>query len=165
MKKKKNKKKKYEEKDEEEEEPGCFPDTHAQSFEIALIICFILSCVLLIVNMLLTLRFFKSNYVLLILEIIPTALNFISIILSVTLRLWRSDGSVFKKNFSSSNCVSCLLLVLIIINLLLSIIEEVVFGFLHSMKNSNKFSDILKLIKKADKKGYIFELNDSQMKI
>ena len=139
MKKKKNKKKKYEEEEEEEEEPGCFPDTHAQSFEIALIICFILSCVLLIVNMLLTLRYFKSNYVLLILEIIPTALNFISIILSVTLRLWRSDGSVFKKNFSSSNCVSCLLLVLIIINLLLCIIEEVLFGFLHSMKNKNKF--------------------------
>ena len=83
MKKKKNKKKKYEEEEEEEEEPGCFPDTHAQSFEIALIICFILSCVLLAVNMILTLRSFKSNYLLLILEIIPTALNFISIILSI----------------------------------------------------------------------------------
>ena len=78
MKQKKN----YEEM-EEEEEPGCCPDTHAQVYEIALIICFILSFVLLTINIFITLWFFQSNYILLILEIIPAALNFISIILSV----------------------------------------------------------------------------------
>ena len=62
----------------------------------------------------LTLIHFKIFYLLLILEIILIALNFISTILSIILRLWRSDESVFEKNFSSSSWVSCLLLVLVL---------------------------------------------------
>ena len=155
------KQKKYE----EEEDPGCFPDTHAQCFEIALIICFAISCVLLIVNTILTLWFFKSNYVLLILEIILITLNIISIILSVILRLWRSDGSVFKKNFSSSKCVSCLLLVLIIINEILTILEEVLFYLKTNGSDSNTVLSIVKIIDKAKKKGYDVKSNDSKKKI
>ena len=164
MVKKKKQKKNYEEM-EEEEEPGCCPDTHAQVYEIALIICFILSFVLLTINIFITLWFFQSNYILLILEIIPAALNFISIILSVFLRCWRSDGTVFKKNFSSSNCVSCLLSVLIIINLILSIVEEVLFSFIQSKNHSPTVMSIVKIINKAEKKGYSVDPNDMQQKI
>jgi hypothetical protein len=145
---KKKKQEEEEEEVEEEEEPGCCADTHAKCFEIVLILGFVLSFIVLIVNLILTLDFFKSSILLLILEIIPIAFNFISIILSVILRLWRSDESVFKKNFSSSNCVSCLLLVIIIINLLLSIVEEVLYYFVYTIINleAGQDEDINKLI-------------------
>ena len=144
----KKKKQEEEEEEEEEEEPGCCADTHAKCFEIVLILGFVLSFIVLIVNLILTLDYFKSSILLLILEIIPIAFNFISIILSVILRLWRSDESVFKKNFSSSSCVSCLLLVIIIINLLLSIVEEVLYYFIYTITNpaSNQDEDTNKLI-------------------
>ena len=103
---------------------GCCPNTHTKFYEITLIIGFSLSLVLLILNMYLSLWFFKMSYYLLSLEIIPIAFNVINILLSIILRCWRSDGSVLKINFSSSICVSCFLLVLIIINLLSSIVEE-----------------------------------------
>ena len=95
------------------EEQGCCPDTHAKYFEIILIIGFLLSIILLIINMILNLWYFKGSTFLLIFEIVPIALNAISIILSIILRMWRSDDSVLKKNFSSSSNVSCFLLVLI----------------------------------------------------
>jgi len=142
----KKKKQEEEEEEEEEEEPGCCADTHAKYFEIVLIIGFVLSFILLIVNMILTLVYFKSSYFLLIVEIILIAFNFISIILSVILRLWRSDESVFKKNFSSSNCVSCLLLVIVIINLLLSLVEEVLYSFIQGVGVDKENDFILKIL-------------------
>ena len=142
----KKKKQEEEEEEEEEEEPGCCADTHAKCFEIVLILGFVLSFILLIVNIILTLGFFKLFTVLLILEIILIALNFISIILSVILRLWRSDESVFKKNFSSSSCVSCLLLVIIIINLLLSLVEEVLYSFIQGVGVDKENDFVLKIL-------------------
>ena len=75
---------------------------------------------------------FKYSYALFIIEIGLIALNFISIILSIILRVWRSDGSVHNKNFSSSNSVAIFNIVLVIINLLASIAEEVLFSFVIS---------------------------------
>ena len=75
---------------------------------------------------------FKYSYALFIIEIGLIALNFISIILSIILRVWRSDGSVHNKNFSSSNNVAIFNIVLVIINLLASIAEEVLFSFVIS---------------------------------
>jgi len=109
------------------EKQGCCPDTHAKYFEIILIIGFILSFIILTINILLSLWFFKLTLYLLILGILTITLNFISHILAISLRIWRSDGSVLKKNFSSSSSVSCFLLVVIIINILSSILEEAVY--------------------------------------
>ena len=111
---------------------GCCPSVHAKTFEIILIIGFILSIIILIVNLVLSLWCFKYSYALFIIEIGLIALNFISIILSIILRVWRSDGSVLNKNFSSSNSVAIFNIVLVIINLLASIAEEVLFSFIIS---------------------------------
>ena len=111
---------------------GCCPSVHAKTFEIILIIGFILSIILLIVNLVLSLWCFKYSYALFIIEIGLIALNFISIILSIILRVWRRDGSVHNKNFSSSNNVAIFNIVLVIINLLASIAEEVLFSFVIS---------------------------------
>ena len=111
---------------------GCCPSVHAKTFEIILIIGFILSIILLIVNLVLSLWCFKYSYALFIIEIGLIALNFISIILSIILRVWRRDGSVHNKNFSSSNNVAIFNIVLVLINLLASIAEEVLFSFVIS---------------------------------
>ena len=111
---------------------GCCPSVHAKTFEIILINGFGLSITLLIVNLALSLWCFKYSYALFIIEIGLIALNFISIILSIILRVWRRDGSVHNKNFSSSNNVAIFNIVLVIINLLASIAEEVLFSFVIS---------------------------------
>ena len=114
----------------------------------------------------LTLIHFKIFYLLLILEIILIALNFISTILSIILRLWRSDESVFKKNFSSSSCISCLLLVIIIINLLLSIIEEILYIFFYMLSNptENTPEIIIKILDKIINND-VEEPNENKFKI
>ena len=56
-------------------------------------------------------------------------LNFICFIISIILRCWRSDGSVLKENFSSSNSAAIFNIVLVIINILASITEDVLFSF------------------------------------
>ena len=85
------------------EKQGCCPDTHAKYFEIILIyyllIGFILSFIILTINILLSLWFFKLTFYLLILGILTITLNFISHILAISLRIWRSDGSVLRKKF------------------------------------------------------------------
>ena len=111
---------------------GCCPSVHAKNFEIILIIGFILSIILLTVNLILTLWCFKYSYTLFIIEIGLVALNFISIILSIILRVWRSDGSVHNQNSSSSSGVAIFNIFLVIINLLASIAEEVLFSFVIS---------------------------------
>ena len=114
------------------ENKGCCPNSHAKCFEIILIIGFILSIAILIVNLILNLWCFKASDVILAFNIIPIGLNGISAILSIILRLWRSDDSVFKNNFSSSSSVAYLLLVVVIINLLSSITEEVLYSFIYN---------------------------------
>ena len=82
--------------------------------------------------MILNLWCFKASDIILAFNIIPIGLNGISAILSIILRLWRSDDSVFKNNFSSSSSVAYLLLVVVIINLLSSITEEVLYSFIYN---------------------------------
>ena len=123
-----------------------------------MLIGFSLSLALLIVNMILTLWCFKASYCLLSLEIVIIALNAINIILSIILRCWRSNGSVFKNNFSVSICVLYFILVLIIINLLSSLVEEFFYFFIYAVyeekiNNSEFIIDILNKIVNANKLG------------
>jgi len=108
---------------------GCCPSVHAKIFEIILIIGFILPIILLIINLVITLWCFKCSYSLFIIEIGLLVLNFICFIISIILRCWRSDGSVLKENFSSSNSAAIFNIVLVIINILASITEDVLFSF------------------------------------
>jgi len=92
---------------------GCCPSVHAKIFEIILIIGFILPIILLIINLVITLWCFKCSYSLFIIEIGLLVLNFICFIISIILRCWRSDGSVLKENFSSSNSAAIFNIVLV----------------------------------------------------
>lgn len=151
------------------ENKGCCPNSHAKCFEIILIIGFILSLAILIVNLILNLWCFKASDIILAFNIIPIGLNGISAILSIILRLWRSDDSVFKNNFSSSSSVAYLLLVVVIINLLSSITEEVLYSFIYNFfyydkkmeelaENDNgDESKIVKLGKKVEDNNKILE--------
>ena len=108
---------------------GCFPSNHAKIFEVILIIGFLLANILLIINLILLFWCIKLSYPLLIIKIRLIALNAICLILSIILRVWRSDDSVFNTKLLSSYCVAIINLVLVIINLLSSITEEVLFSF------------------------------------
>ena len=162
---------------------GCCPDTHAKCFEIILIIGFALSIIVLTVNFILNLWCFKLSIYLFILIIASIALSAISIIFSIILRVWRSDDSVLRINYSSSNTTSCFLLVLVIINILSSVSEETLYYFIYDyfiienkffectndinnicpeitdlLKKLEKASEILKkILNKVEKKGFGFK--------
>ena len=114
---------------------GCCPSIHAKIFEIILIIGFTLSLISLTVKLIILIWCIKYSYSLLIIGIILMALSTISLVLSIILRVWRSDGSVFNTKFLSSFCIAIINLVLVIINLLSSIAEEVLFSFVISSFN------------------------------
>ena len=64
-------------------DPGCCPNANAKNFEIILIVGFLLTLILLIINLALTAWFFKFSNSLLIIEIVLLALNVLSIILTI----------------------------------------------------------------------------------
>ena len=111
---------------------GCFPSVHAKIFEIILIIGFSISAIVLLINLIITMWFFKFSTSLLIIEIVLLILNVATLILSIILRIWRSNGSVFNITYSSSNCLALLVIILILINFLCTIAEEVIFYFVYS---------------------------------
>ena len=112
---------------------GCCPSLHAKILEIILIIGFTLAFVSLTVNLIILLWCIKRSYPLLIIGIRLIALNAISLVLSIILRAWRSNGSVFNTKFLSSYCLAIINFVLVIINLLSSITEEVLFSYVISI--------------------------------
>jgi len=112
---------------------SCCPSLHAKIIEIILIIGFTLSLVSLTVNLIILLWCIKRSYPLLIIGIRLIALNTISLVLSIILRAWRSNGSVFNTKFLSSYCLAIINFVLVIINLLSSITEEVLFSYVISI--------------------------------
>ena len=112
---------------------GCCPSIHAKIFEIILIIGFTLSLILLIVKLIILVWCIKYSNSLLIIGIILMALSTISLVLSIILRVWRSNGSVFNTKFLSSFCVASINFVLVIINILSSIYEEILFSFVISI--------------------------------
>ena len=137
MPKKKGKdKKKDKDKDKDKDnESGCFDGIEAKIFEIILIVGFFLGVAALVVNLVLTLWCFKHSLYLFITEIGLAGLNVVNIILAVILRIWRSNGSVFKSNLSSSKIITIISLVILIINFLGSAGEDVLFYFLTSYLN------------------------------
>lgn len=108
---------------------GCCGKTHAKIFEILLIVGFSASVAILVVNLVLTMFIFKYSDIIFFSEIGITALNFICIIFSIILRVWRSNGSVLDLHYSSSNAISIIILVIIILNLICSLGEDVLYYF------------------------------------
>ena len=108
---------------------GCCGKTHAKIFEILLIVGFSASVAILVVNLVLTMFIFKYSDIIFFSEIGIAALNFICIIFSIILRVWRSNGSVLDLHYSSSNAISIIILVIIILNLICSLGEDVLYFF------------------------------------
>lgn len=108
---------------------GCCGKTHAKIFEILLIVGFSASVAILVVNLVLTMFIFKYSDIIFFSEIGIAALNFICIIFSIILRVWRSNGSVLDLHYSSSNAISIIILVIIILNLICSLGEDALYYF------------------------------------
>ena len=111
----------------------CCGGVHGKVFEVILILCFISSLILLTVNFVLTMWFFKYSTSIFAIEIVLLAFNFIASILAIILRAWRSNGSVIKDN-SSSYCISIILLLIIIISILGSITTDVLVSYIINFK-------------------------------
>jgi len=109
---------------------GCCGKTHAKIFEILLIVGFSASVAILVVNLVLMMFIFKYSDIIFFSEIGIAALNFICIIFSIILRVWRSNGSVLDIHYSSSNAISIIILVIIILNLICSLGEDVLYYFI-----------------------------------
>ena len=96
----------------------CCGSVNAKAFEILLIIGYILSTAGLTVNFILNMYIFKYSYSIFSLEIVLMALNVFCLIFAIVLRVWRSNGSVLTTSYSSSLCLSSVILVFSIISLL-----------------------------------------------
>ena len=158
MPKKKGKdKKKDKDKDKDKDnESGCFDGIEAKIFEIILIVGFFLGVAALVVNLVLTLWCFKHSLYLFITEIGLAGLNVVNIILAVILRIWRSNGSVFKSNLSLSKIITIISLVILIINFLGSAGEDVLFYFLTSYLNLFKdfnFNELGRILQEPESEG------------
>ena len=105
--------------------------THGKFFEVILIMTFSLGTIFLTINLAVTEWFFKQSHYLLSIEIILLILNVISLSFIIILRYWRSNGSVLTTNYSLSYYFSIIVLSLVIINLLGSICEEILFYFVY----------------------------------
>ena len=158
MPKKKGKdEKKDKDKDKDKDnESGCFDGIEAKIFEIILIVGFFLGVAALVVNLVLTLWCFKNSLYLFISEIGLAGLNVVNIILAVILRIWRSNGSVFKSNLSLSKIITIISLVILIINFLGSAGEDVLFYFLTSYLNLFKdinFNELGRILQDPEPEG------------
>ena len=153
--------------------PGCCANVHGKSFELILIVLFTLGAIIIAANFILTRWYFKQSYILFFIEIGLIALNGLCLLFTIMLRCWRSNGSVLNTNYSSSYCLSIFIIILIIINLLGSIGEEVLFYFVYYIitfdgnKNNTytKIMDIyLKIMNNPEKNG-LFSGKKEEIKV
>ena len=139
---------------------GCFGNMHAKIFEIILIVAFIISIILLIINFAITFWVFKLCYALLLIEIGLLISNALSLIFSIILRIWRSNKSVIDKNLSSSLCIANFSIFLVIINILLSIAVDILFYFIYSY-----FGFCLKILESEDPDDELYEKFEENLEI
>ena len=154
---------------------GFCGSIHGKSFEILLIILFTLGFIMLTVNLIVTEWYLRDSSSLFIIEICLVALNGLCLILTIILRLWRSNGSVLNTNYTSSHCVSIIEFFLIIINLLGSIIEGILFFFIYYIISYDPDKEItefytkvaeinVKLMDKVDHNSKIFTYDEDTLK-
>lgn len=148
----------------------CCGGVHGKVFEVILILCFISSLILLTVNFVLTMWFFKYSTSIFAIEIVLLAFNFIASILAIILRAWRSNGSVIKDN-SSSYCISIILLLIIIISILGSIATDVLVSYIINFKfmiwaylpNFRNLEENSTLSNSLEESGSNFESNQTEI--
>ena len=124
-----------------ENKAGCCGGVHGKNFEILLIILSIFATIILVTNLILTKWYLKQSHYLYYIEIGLISLNGLCFLLTIILRYWRSNGSVLTANYSAALCLSTFIIILIILNLLGSIAEEILFYFVYyiiTFDNKNK---------------------------
>ena len=109
----------------------CFKNVHAKIFEIALIIGFVVCEILLIVNLAVNNWFLKYSSSILALEVLLVIFTFFCLIISIILRIFRSNGTIFNSTYNFSNYFSIIMLVLVIINILVSVVEDALFYYVY----------------------------------
>lgn len=129
---------------------------HTKIFEIILISAFIICLILLIIHLVLTVWFFIGSDAFLAIEIIILLLNFLSLIISIILRYFRSNDSVLKNNYSISYYISIICSIFVIINFLFSFIMLILFSLLPNFTRNDensveKYKFMLKIMNKQDK--------------
>ena len=106
---------------------GFCAKVHGKVFEIILLIGFIIAIGTLLAFFLLTKWYIKFSTYLLYGVYGLLAINFLSMIFTIILRVWRSNGSVLKDHSSSSSAISILIVILILINFLCSIAGDILY--------------------------------------
>ena len=109
----------------------CFKNVHAKIFEIALIIGFVICEILLIVNLAVNNWYLKYSSSILALEVLLVIFTFFCLIISIILRIFRSNGTIFNSTYNFSNYFSIIMLVLVIINVLVSVVEDALFYYVY----------------------------------
>ena len=158
----------------------CCGSVNAKAFEILLIIGFILSTAGLTVNFILNMYIFKYSYSIFSLEIVLMALNVFCLIFAIVLRVWRSNGSVLTTSYSSSLCLSSVILVFSIISLLgsgaldglfyytIDYLTGDIFDKIDDPETLQKRDDIYKLIFNKNKemsKDNNYDISDDKTKL
>ena len=131
---------------------GFFGRIHGKFFEILSIITFALGTIILAVNLGVTEWFFKQSHYLISIEIILLVLNVLCLSLIILLRYWRSNGSILNTNYCLSYLFSIIVICLVIINLLGSICEDILFYFVYYIiaydedkEKDEKYLDMLEI--------------------
>ena len=129
-----------------------FGRIHGKFFEILSIITFALGTIILAVNLGVTEWFFKQSHYLISIEIILLVLNVLCLSLIILLRYWRSNGSILNTNYCLSYLFSIIVICLVIINLLGSICEDILFYFVYYIiaydedkEKDEKYLDMLEI--------------------
>ena len=136
---------------------NCFKNVHAKIFEIALIIGFVVCEILLIVNLAVNNWFLKYSSSILALEVLLVIFTFFCLIISVILRIFRSNGTIFNSTYNFSNYFSIIMLVLVIINILVSVVEDALFYYVYFYITFTPSPNDNEDLKSIEKKRKAFE--------
>ena len=109
----------------------CFKNVHAKIFEIVLIIEFVICEIFLIVNLAVNNWYLKYSSSILALEVLLVLFTFFCLIISIILRIFRSNGTVFNNKYNFSHYFSIIMLILVIINILVSVVEDALFYYVY----------------------------------
>jgi len=129
---------------------------HAKIFEIVLIIGFVICENFLIVNLAVNNWFLKYSSSILAFEVLLVLFTFFCLIISIILRIFRSNGTVFNSTYNISYYISIAILILVIINILFSVVEDALFYYVYaymtiSENNEEDYESRLKIMKAFQK--------------
>ena len=105
---------------------------HAKIFEIVLIVGFVICEIFLIVNLAVNNWFLKYSSSILAFEVLLVLFTFFCLIISIILRIFRSNGTVFNSTYNISYYISIAILILVIINILFSVDEDALFYYVYA---------------------------------